>query len=472
MARQVVCAARSLRAYREAVEDALLAEVIRLARPLHGARVLHLNATAHGGGVAELLRSLLPLLRGLGLDAEWHVLSGDDAFFGLTKTLHNALQGKTADFPPSARDAYLETLDANRELFAHDWDFVLVHDPQPAGLIGLLDGRRTGHWVWRCHVDTTEPCEAAIDFLAPYVSAFDAAIFTRPDYVAGWRTPRRVEFIAPAIDPLAAKNRRLPFSLARDLLAERFGIDPARPLMTQVSRFDPWKDPLGVIDAYRAVKRRVPRIQLALVGNMASDDPEGRVVHAETLAHAGEDPDIHVLSTLDRLSRTEPNHATEINAFQTGSDVIVQKSTREGFGLVVTEAMWKGTAVVGGRVGGIVDQIEDGFNGYLAGSAQECADRVVELLEMPAHRRTMGRRGRESVRRRFLLPRLARDELRLLGALAGCVALPAAREAPVAVTPTSPVTSDRSVAAHRISPRSTPTEGARGPSPPTRATPR
>ncbi|MGH7546002.1 MAG: glycosyl transferase family 1, partial [Gemmatimonadota bacterium] len=187
MARRVACTSRSMRAYREIVDEPLLAEVAEVARPLRGARVLHLNATACGGGVAELLRSLIPLLRGLGLDAEWHVLSGDDAFFGITKTLHNALQGKTSEFPPSLRAVYLETLEANLDLFGRDWDFVVVHDPQPAGLIGLLDGRRTGHWVWRCHVDTTEPCPAAIDFLAPYVSAFDAAIFTRPEYAAGWR---------------------------------------------------------------------------------------------------------------------------------------------------------------------------------------------------------------------------------------------------------------------------------------------
>lgn len=429
MARPVACVSRSIREYREVVEDALLFEIAELARPLRDARVLHVNATARGGGVAELLRSLVPLLRGLGLRAEWHALSGDDSFFRVTKTLHNALQGTASDFPPSVQAIYLETLEANLELFAREWDFVFVHDPQPAGLIGLLDGRRHGHWIWRCHIDTTEPCAAAIEFLTPYVSAYDAAVFTRPDYAAAWETPARVDITAPAIDPLVPKNRRLPIPIARDLLASRFGIDPGRPLMTQVSRFDPWKDPLGVIDAYRAVKRRVPRIQLALVGNKASDDPEGRAVHARTLEHAGGDPDIHVLSTLDRLSRHEPTHALEVNAFQTVSDVVVQKSTREGFGLVVTEAMWKGTAVVGGRVGGIVDQIEDGVTGYLVDSVEACADRVVELLEMPGHRETIARRARESVRRRFLMPRLARDELRLMGSLAGSFVLPLARRA-------------------------------------------
>ena len=417
MARQVPCAPRSLQGYRGLMPEGLLRGIVEVARPLRGARVLHLNATAHGGGVAELLRSLVPLLRGVGIEAEWHALTGDDAFFAVTKAMHNALQGKVSELVPSTRATYLRALEGNLGLFRRDWDFVIVHDPQPAGLLGLLDGRRTGRWVWRCHIDTTDPCAATLGFLNEHVMMFDAAVFTRPSYARAWRLPPRVQFIPPAIDPLLPKNRPLPVHIARDLLASRFGIDPLRPLMTQVSRFDPWKDPCGVIDAFRRVKRRVPRVQLALVGNMASDDPEGRVVHEQTVAHAAGDPDIHVLSTLDRLSPHEPTHALEVNAFQTASDVVVQKSTREGFGLVVAEAMWKGAAVVGGRAGGIVDQIEDGVTGYLVSSPEECADRAVELLRMPDLRSELGRRARESVRRRFLTPRLLRDELRLLASL-------------------------------------------------------
>jgi len=289
----------------------------------------------------------------------------------------------------------------------------VVHDPQPAGLIGILDGRRTGHWIWRCHIDTSTPNPEAVDFLAPFMGGYDVSIFTLPDYVTPALAGARTEFIFPSIDPLAPKNRALARAEARQILATRFRIDSTRPLMTQVSRYDPWKDPLGVIDAFRLVKERLETVQLALVGNLADDDPEGVEYYASAVEYAGPDPDIHVLSTLDRLSDQPLTHALEINAFQSGSDVIVQKSTREGFGLVVSEAMWKGTPVVGGRVGGIVHQIDDGVNGYLVADPEECADRVVELLNDPQLSRSMGARGRESVRQRFLTPRHLADYLKV-----------------------------------------------------------
>ena len=364
-----------------------------------------------------MLPTLVALKRGLGIDAEWWALSGDDAFFDLTKKLHNGLQGMDVDLSPELSALYLATLDKNREAFESDWDFVVVHDPQPAGMLDLLDGRRTGHWLWRLHVDTSTPNPAAIAFLAPYMSGYEVAIFTRPEYAAPKLSPTRTECIYPSIDPLSPKNQALSPALARQLLTNRFGIDPDRPLMTQVSRYDPWKDPLGVIDAYRAVKQKVRGVQLALVGNLADDDPEGIEYHAKAVEYAGGDPDIRVLSTLDRLSRDDLTHSLEVNAFQAGSDVVVQKSTREGFGLVVTEAMWKCAPVVGGRVGGIVHQIEDGTNGYLVSDADECAERVIALLENPDQRREMGERARETVRERFLTPRHLADYLRIFGSL-------------------------------------------------------
>jgi trehalose synthase len=303
------------------------------------------------------------------------------------------------------------------DVFSRDWDYVVIHDPQPVGLVGLLDGRKTGHWIWRCHIDTSTPNEAAVSFLSPYMGYFEAAVFSNPAYVTPKLSPNREEFVFPSIDPLAPKNQALSHSLAREILASRFRIDAGRPLMTQVSRYDPWKDPLGVIDAYRMVKERIPTVQLALVGNVADDDPEGVRYHAATLKHAGDDPDIHVLSTLDRLSRDSLTHALEINAFQSGSDVVVQKSTREGFGLVVSEAMWKRTPVVASAVGGIVEQIDDGESGFLVADIEECAERVITLLERPELRREMGIRARERVRSRFITPRHLQDYLRILGSL-------------------------------------------------------
>ncbi len=406
-------ASESIDVYRSLADEEIVAEIEALAAPLQGARVLHLSATAQGGGVAELLPRLISLKRGLGIEAEWHVLAGSEAFFDLTKKLHNGLQGMDVELRPDHHSLYYSTLEANVEVFTRDWDYVVVHDPQPAGLIGILDGRRTGHWIWRCHIDTSTPNPKAVEFLAPFMGAYDMSIFTLEDYVTRDLVGGRTAFIYPSIDPLSPKNRALAPPEARQILATRFGIDSSRPLMTQVSRYDPWKDPLGVIDSYRRVKERVPTVQLALVGNLADDDPEGAEYYATAVEYAGDDPDIHVLSTLDRLSDQPLTHALEINAFQSGSDVVVQKSTREGFGLVVSEAMWKATPVVGGRAGGIAHQIEDGVSGYLVNSPEECADRVVDLLQDPKLRREMGARGRKVVRDRFLTPRHLADYLRV-----------------------------------------------------------
>lgn len=415
--KRVELASKSIRAYEGHVNRDAIAEIEALAAPLRGARILHLNATAYGGGVAEILPTLTALQRDLGMEAEWHVLSGTDDFFDLTKKLHNGLQGMPIDFAPHQTGVYLTTLEANTEIFRQDWDIVVVHDPQPAGLTGILDGRRTGHWIWRCHVDTSTPSASAVEFLAPYMNYYEVSVFTLPDYRVSMLSPNRAQFIYPSIDPLAPKNQCLSAGLARQILASRFEIDVSRPIVTQVSRFDPWKDPLGVIDAYRAVKREVPTVQLALVGNLADDDPEGIEYHRRTVEYAEGDPDIHVLSTLDRLSREALTHALEINAFQTGSDVIVQKSTREGFGLVVAEAMWKSAPVVGGCVGGINHQIRDGSSGFLVSSSYECAERVTELLLNPRLRREMGLKARQSVRDRFLTPRHLADYLRLFRSL-------------------------------------------------------
>jgi trehalose synthase len=284
----------------------------------------------------------------------------------------------------------------------------LVHDPQPAALFGLVPEKAKG-WVWRCHIDLSTPNRKTIDRLLPYLQVYPEALFHMPEYVpAGMKG--RVHVVPPAIDPLTPKNMALsPEDGA--FVCSQFGIDVDRPLMCQVSRFDPWKDPLGVIDAYRIVKEALPELQLALVGSMASDDPEGWDFFNATIAHADGDPDIHILNNFNNVG------AIEVNAFQSHSDVMVQKSTREGFGLTVTEAIWKARPFIGGSVGGIPLQIEDGVSGYLVSSAEQCAERAIEVLRDPALGKSLGKRGKEHVRAHFLMPRYLRDYLRIFNEL-------------------------------------------------------
>ena len=412
--RRVELAPQSIKDYRGLIGDDAVTAIEDLAAPLRDARVLHISAVAASDGVAELLPPLVSLKCGLGLNAEWHTFESGAPYSQLTRNLRDGLQGLETELTPECSAQYLATLEKNLEVAARDWDFVIVHDPEPVGLVGLLDGRRTGQWIWRCHMDTSAPSQEATEFLAPYMDYYEVSIFTLPDYTTPELARHRSEYIFPSINPLAPKNQAMARAEAQQILANRFCIDVRRPLMTQVSRFDPWKNPLSVIDTYRLVKERVPGVQLALVGNVNEEDPQSVEYLKRTREHAGDDLDIHVLSTMDRLSREGLTHALEVNAFQSGSDVVVQKSTREGFGLVVSEAMWKGTPVVGSRVGGIAHQIEDGQNGYLVSSDEECADRTVDLLQNPQARRQMGRRARDTVREHFLAPRHLADHLKVL----------------------------------------------------------
>jgi len=401
---------KSLETYRSVVGEDAIAEILRLAEPLRGARVVHINATAYGGGVAEILATLVPLMRDAGLEAEWQVIPGADEFFQVTKASHNGLQGMKTPFTSSMQAIWRQYNQLAASRFAGDYDFVVVHDPQPAGLLTFRERAGGRHWIWRCHIDTSSPNPAYWDFYAPYINAYDAAIFTMRQFVGPGVTCRHLAIIPPAIDPLAPKNTPVPAEEARHTVA-RFGVDPDRPLLVQVSRFDPWKDPLGVIDAYRTVKKEIPASQLALVGSMAADDPEGWSFLDRTTRHAGEDFDIHILHNFHGVN------AREVACFQEASQVVIQKSTREGFGLVVAEGLWKGKPVVGGNVGGIPLQIVDGETGYLVDSAEACASRVLDLLREPARREAFGARGREHVRRRFLTTRLLRDYLELFGSL-------------------------------------------------------
>ncbi len=404
---------KSLADYRSLIGASMADEIKTLAEPLRGRRMLHLSATAFGGGVAEIQYTLLPLLNDVGIDAEWRVIEGRDEFFDVTKTIHNGLQGDPRGLTDEQREVFVRYNQLNADALedADEWDMIVVHDPQPAMIRDMVQGS-SPKWVWRCHIDLSSPNPDVLGFLAPALGNYDAAIFHMHEYIPAEAHLRRAVVWPPAIDPLAPKNMALAQEDAA-YIVDQFGIDPARPLMLQVSRFDPWKDPKGVIDAYREVKREHTGVQLALVGSMAHDDPEGWEFWNQTQEYCQDDPDIHMFSNLNNVG------AVEVNAFQVQSDVCIQKSIREGFGLTVSEALWKGRPTIGGAVGGIVSQIVDGETGYLVSSSGECAERTLEVLADATHARDMGRRGKEHVRRHFLTPRLVRDWLALMHLLDG-----------------------------------------------------
>ena len=402
---KVSVGAQSIDAYTSIVGEEVVEALKSLAQGLRGARVLHVNSTAYGGGVAELLRSQIPLLRDLGIDAEWVVIRGDDPFFNVTKAFHNALQGGGYQLSTKAKETYLANNSRNARCISDNYDYVIIHDPQPLAIRAIHGGN--GKWVWRCHIDTSNPDPKLWNFLKPYIETYDAMVFTMEEYVQPELPRDKVTITPPAIDPLSPKNLDLPGELCRKILGW-VGIDENRPLLTQVSRFDPWKDPLGVVECYRQVKKQVPGVQLALLGHLAMDDPEGFRIYEQVLATIGDDPDVHTFTNFTAAS------SIEVNAFQRTSDVIIQKSIREGFGLVVAEALWKDSPVVAGRVGGIPLQLEDRRDGFLVDSVEQCTEKVLYLLEHPDEAREMGRQGRAHVRSNFLTPRLVSDELTLL----------------------------------------------------------
>jgi len=392
--------------YRPVVGEETIEQIRQLAEPLQGAHVVHINATAFGGGVAEMLQTLVPLMVDVGLDAEWQVIEGADEFFNVTKAAHNGLQGMDLAFTDEMKSIWQRYNKMNAEAFEGDYEFVVAHDPQPAGLVHYRGAAPGEHWIWRCHIDTSHPNPAYWDFFAPYLNEHEGAVFTMEQYVGPGVDFEHLAFVTPTIDPLVPKNAPMDLDEAQAVV-DQFGLDLERPVITQVSRFDPWKDPLGVIDAYRIIKEELPNVQLALVGSMASDDPEGWYYLDKTIRHAGEDFDIHILHNYHGVG------GYEVGAFQTASDVVIQKSTREGFGLVVTEALWKGKPVVGGNAGGIPLQIIDGETGYLVDSAEECAEKTLILLKNPDKAETMGAAAREHVRENFLTTRHLADYLKL-----------------------------------------------------------
>lgn len=394
--------------YSELLGEETVDQLRQLARPLLGKRIVHVNSTREGGGVAEILHKLLPLKHELGLDASWEIITGDQEFYRCTKTFHNALQGSPSTPTQAMLKAYEEAnaafVEANRELFT-EADIVVIHDPQPAPALKMLPQRK-GKWVWRCHIDASRPHRPVWKYLRGWVEGYDASIFSLPDFARPLPHPQYI--IAPSIDPFNDKNMELPDEEVRQVF-ERFGLDPHMPLITQVSRFDIFKDPLGVIQAYKIAKEIIP-LQLVLAGGSASDDPEGEAVLQEVRTAAGDDPHIHVLLLPSDAHRT-------INALQRASDIVLQKSLKEGFGLTVTEAMWKRKPVIGGDVGGIRLQIVDHYTGFLVRTPEGCALRIRYLLHDREKLQSMGERARRHAQENFLLTRHLREYLTLMTAL-------------------------------------------------------
>jgi trehalose synthase len=396
---------KSLADYQSVVARQLIEEIRELAEGLKDARVLHVNATSFGGGVAEILYTLVPLMRDVGLSTEWRVIMAPQEFYEGTKYMHNALQGNTVGLNNAQKEIYETHNRVAAESLGGGFDFIIIHDPQPL-LLRYFAGDLGAKWVWRCHIDTSTPNQEVAEYLLPFISPYDTAVFSMQQYVLNGITAP-VKVIVPAIDPLSTKNMALSPEDA-DYVVNQFGVEPYTPLMLQISRFDPWKDPLGVIDAYRIVKENFATVRLALVGSMATDDPEGWSFFTRTVEHAGDDSDILILTNLNNVGNLE------VNAFQSRADALIQKSTREGFGLTVSEALWKAKPTVGGNVGGIPVQIQDGETGFLVDSVEECAERCMWILDNPDEAKAMGRAGKEHVRTHFLMPRLLKDYLALL----------------------------------------------------------
>jgi trehalose synthase len=400
---------QSLSAYERYLSDHQRRQVDAAVADLDASRVAHINSTASGGGVAEILVSLVPLMNDAGVETDWLVMDAPDEFFDVTKTIHNCLQGDTVDLTDEMMETYRSVTLDNARALDEAYDVIVLHDPQPLGTAPTLAERfPETTLVWRCHIDLTDATADALDFVHAYLDPVETAIFTLEEYGDTISGVEKV-VIHPAIDPLTEKNCRLDElsdEAAEAAALDDYPFDPDRPLITQVSRFDPWKDPLGLIEAYQDVTTSVPDVQLALVGSMPDDDPEGIEVYREVEAVAQDDPDIHLLTNLPDAG---------INVLQRTADVVLQKSLREGFALTVSEALWKETPVVGTNVGGIPLQVEDGENGYLVEpeDLDATADRITRLLDDDDLRQRFGDRGHQTVRERFLTTRLLVDYLTL-----------------------------------------------------------
>ncbi len=375
--------------------DLLLLQL--LGAKLHNRSFLHINSTRSGGGVAEILQRMIPIIGELGIDARWEVIEGDSEFFDITKKIHNALQGSPEKVTEKMWRYHYEVDRRNAENLNLEADAVIIHDPQPAPLIEF---RRNGRWIWRCHIDLSNPQVQVWDNLSRYCEKYDAVIFSVAKFARAMPVDKFI--ITPSIDPISEKNRELTDGEIQETL-NKFQIPVDRPIILQVSRFDRFKDPLGVIKAFRIVKKYNDCV-LILAGSPATDDPEGEIVLNEVKEYAANDPDIYILLL-------PPFSDKDINALQRIATIVLQKSVKEGFGLTVAEAMWKGKPVIGGAVGGIPLQITHGVTGFLVNSAEGAAFRIRQLLNSPDMARKIGESAREHVRKNFLITRQIRDYL-------------------------------------------------------------
>ncbi len=397
-----------LEAYAEVVGEDIIRHLTQLAALLEGVKAVHVNSTRAGGGVAEILSRLIPLMQELGIEASWEVINGEEEFFEATKMFHNGLQGNRVVIPEPQLRLYEETNQANASRLRdklQDADVVFIHDPQPAPLLRMIREKK-GKWIWRCHIDISRPHRPVWKYLRTYVAPYDASIWSLSTFAQSLPHPQYI--IPPSIDPLSDKNRELEQSELDDAyeLAE---LDRDRPVIVQVSRFDRFKDPIGVIHAYRLAKRFLP-LQLVLAGGEADDDPEGDIVLRETRRAAEGDPDIHILAL-------PPDSHVRINALQRLADLVLQKSTREGFGLTVTEAMWKSKPVIGGNTGGITLQVVNHHTGFLVNTPEGAAMRIRYLMTHPGLLYEMGEKAHRFVLENFLLTRHLREYLTLMVAL-------------------------------------------------------
>ncbi len=390
-----------LKDYRPIAGNEAVDELCFLADKLRGTRITHVNSTAVGGGVAEILHGMVPLFNQLGVETDWQVIKGGEAFYAMTKKIHNGLHGQPETLTDADKEVYYAAQEENLKSIRLDADTVFIHDPQPAGLI-KRKSEYGNRWVWRCHVDVSAPQQDIWDFLKPYVEQYDRVVFSSPLFARALQVP--IQIISPSIDPLSEKNKMVSEEEVKAVM-ERLKIPTDRPLVTQVSRFDRLKDPVGLIRAFRLIQKECDA-RLLLVGGGADDDPEGAVVFAGAKEAAGDDPDIIL-----RLLPPTSHH--EINAIQMGSDIIVQKSLREGFGLTITEALWKGKPVIASAVGGIPLQILHQQTGLLVYSPEDTGAAILQLLKDKEFAARLGVNGREHVRRNFLLTRHLRDYLLL-----------------------------------------------------------
>jgi trehalose synthase len=380
------------------VGQSIIDDLRLLAERLKGKVIQHVNSTSVGGGVAEILNRMVPLLGELGVDSRWDLIKGGSQFFDVTKKFHNALHGRPEDITDHDLKIFMETTEANLELMNTYGDIVFIHDPQPIGLIKKKSGNK---WLWRCHIDVSHPHKKVWDFLMSFIPSYDAAVFSSP--IFSQNLPIRQFLISPSIDPLSDKNKELPQDVI-DAALEKYNIVKDKPIITQISRFDRLKDPVGVIEAYLRVKKYID-CQLILAGGTATDDPEGAQVLAEVQEKAKKDPDIHILLL--------PQDDVLINALQRASDVIIQKSLKEGFGLTVAEALWKAKPIVASHVGGISLQVKHKYSGLLCHSIDGAAFAIKQLLNNPEYAKKLGENGREHIKNNFLLTRHLKEYMLL-----------------------------------------------------------